>query len=162
MGEGFDFDLARKIDQLADLAKDSNPHWICTPSGEYETNSGNDWCRTCGTFMFRHLRRKDRRNAGDYFFDGGWRTESDCHRFCAHCGCWLRISLTSYGVEEELYHYRENGVGLNSIADEAYSLSLLMNAVSRGGEHMGEVQDFARCFIALPAVTALLAGSEVA
>lgn len=142
----FDFELARKVEALAQGAKDSNPHWICTPGGEYETNNGNDWCETCGRFMFRHLRRKDRKHAEDYFFDGGWRTESDRHLHCAHCGCWLRVSLTDYGVEEELAHYRENGVG--SDINDAYAIDLLMSAVSWGGKHTAEVQELARQLVA--------------
>lgn len=142
---GFDFELARKVEELAQGVKDSNPHWICTPSGEYETNNGSDWCADCGRFMFRHLRRKDRKNAQDYFFDGEWRTESDTHLFCAHCGCWLRISLTDYGVKEELTHYRENGIG--SDANDAYAIDLLMSAVSWGGEHEDEVMSLARQLI---------------
>lgn len=152
----FDFELAQAISLLAKKAKDSEMHWICTPNGEYETNSGNDWCRTCGYYVFKHLRRKDHRRRGEYFFDGGWRTESDGHRFCAHCGCWLRVSLTRYGIEEEIDHYRNNGVGLNSISDEAYSLDLLMNAVSWGSEYEAEVQAFAREFLSLPAVRDVL------
>jgi hypothetical protein len=142
---GFDFELARKVEALAQKVKDSNPHWICTPSGEYETNNGNDWCADCGRFMFRHLRRKDRKNARDYFFDGGWRTESDTHRFCAHCGCWLRVSLTDCGVKEELEHYRENGVG--SDVNDAYAIDLLMSAASWGCEHEQEIMDLARQLI---------------
>ncbi|WP_192242761.1 hypothetical protein [Mesorhizobium silamurunense] len=136
----YDFDLATKINAIAAKAKDSNPHWISTPHGEYETNSGNDWCRTCGLFMFKHLRRKDRKRAEQYYFDGGERAGSDSHRFCAHCGCWLRISLTDYGIEEELHYYRENGVGLNSIPDEAYSLDIMMRYASWNGDHETEIQ----------------------
>lgn len=141
----FDFEIARQIDAHASKAKDSLPHWICTPVGEYETNNGNDWCEDCGFFLFRHLRRKDRKRSKDYFFDGGWVTESDSHRFCAHCGCWLRVSLTSHGVEEELDHYRENGIGTDE--NEAYALSLLINAVSWGGEHEAEVMSLARQYL---------------
>lgn len=152
----FDFNLARQVEQLAKHAKDSNPHWICTPGGEYETNAGNDWCADCGFYMFRHLRKHDRKRAADYFFDGGWRTESDSHRFCAHCGCWLRVSLTSYGVEEELAHYRENGVRQNAVADEAYSLDLLISAASWGSEHTDETMALARDLVSRPDAVALL------
>lgn len=143
---GFDFELSRAVKALAAPVKDSNPHWICTPHGEYETNSGNDWCVTCGHFMFRHLRGKDRRHAHDYFFDGGSRIESDHHLFCAHCGCWLRVSLTDYAVEEELTHYREHGVGHD--ANAAYAIDLLMSAASWGGPHVVEITDLARQLIA--------------
>lgn len=142
----YDFQIAREIEDVAKFAQDSEIHWICTPAGEYETNNGNDWCKQCGMYMFRHLRKKDRKRLKDYYFDGGFRTESDSHRFCAHCGCWLRISLTSYGVEEELAHYRENGVG--SDENEAYALDILMRAVSWGSEHEDEVMALARQFLA--------------
>ena len=155
----FDFELARKVHAIASKAKDSAPFWISTPSGEYETNNGNDWCETCAVFIFRHLRKKDRKRAADYFLDGGSRAESDSHRFCAHCSCWLRVSLTGYGVEEELHHYRENGIGLNSVVDEAYSLDLLLNAVSWRGDHEEEVLAIARDFMALPQVSAMMEAS---
>lgn len=141
----FDFNITRQVGDIASKVKDSYPHWICTPHGEYETDNGNDWCEDCGRFMFRHLRRKDRKRAQDYFFDGGWTSESDSHRFCAHCGCWLRISLTSYGVEEELAHYREHGVGASD--NDAYALSLLINAISWGGQHEAEVMSLASQYL---------------
>lgn len=143
----FDFDLAKKIEALAAPVEDSNPHWICTPAGEYETNNGNDWCGDCGQALFKHLRRKDKAHRTDYFFDGGARCESDTHKFCAHCGKWLRVSLTACGVEEELYHYRENGFNVADPANEAYSIDLLMRYASWGADHTKEIQTLARDFV---------------
>lgn len=143
----FDFDLAKKVEALAATVVDSNPLWICTPCGEYETNNGNDWCEDCAVPMFKHLRRKDKRRRDDYFLDGNGRIESDTHRFCAHCGKWLRISLTSYGVEEELAHYLENGFNVADVPNEAYSIDLLMRAASWGGDSAEEIQTLARDFV---------------
>lgn len=155
----FDFDLAAQVSQLAHGAKDSNLRWICTPEGEYETNNGSEWCDDCGYYMMRHLRSKERIKArrSGYLLDGGWRTESDTHRFCAHCGCWLRISLTDWGVKEELDHYRENGVGQNPIIDEAYSLDILLGAMWSGSEHADEAMALARDLVSRPDAQKILA-----
>lgn len=144
----FDFDLAKKIEALAAPVEDSNPYWICTPGGEYETNNGNDWCADCGRAMFKHLRRKDKARRADYFFDGGWSgIESDSPRFCAHCYKPLRVSLTGYGIEEELAHYRENGFNVAQVAYEAYSIDRLMCAASWGDDSAEEIQTLARDFV---------------
>lgn len=151
-----DIDLSFQVSRLANGVKDSNPRWICLPSGGYlETNNGSEWCDDCGYYMMRHLRRRDRAHASGYLLDGGWRTESDTHSFCAHCGCWLRISLTNYGVEEELRHYRENGVLMNPIADEAYGLDILLSAVS-GTDDEREVEELARILVGRDDAKAIL------
>jgi hypothetical protein len=143
-----DIDVGVLVSRLARQVKDSYPRWICIPGGGYyETNNGSEWCLDCGYYMMRHLRRKDRSRSKDYLLDGGWRTESDTHSFCAHCNCWLRISLTDYGVDEELRHYRENGVLLNPVSDEAYSLDILLSAVS-GTAQEEEVEALARALVA--------------
>lgn len=154
--DDFDFVLARQVHSIASLAKDSEGYWIATPKGEYGTNNGSDWCEEHGFFMFRHLRKKDRKRAREYYFDGGWTTESDTHRFCAHCGCWLRVSLTDHGVSQELDHYRENGINCEAIIDEAYSIDLLMKAASWGSPHAKEVQDLARDLVSSEAGRSVL------
>lgn len=81
-------------------------HWICTPDGD----GGGEWCPDCGYYKVRHLRRHDRKRRGAYLLDGGWPTEDDHTCFCAGCGAILDASLTDYGVEQELDHFRMYGV----------------------------------------------------
>lgn len=152
----FNFAIARQVATIASKVKDSNPRWICIPGGYYETNNGSDFCDDCGWFIMRHLRRKDRKNKSDYLLDGGWRTESDSHSFCAHCGMRLRVSLTDYALNDDLEYYRENGVRENSVLDDAYSLDLMLDAVSWGHESTAEVIVWAKELIERPEAQQIL------
>lgn len=100
------------------------PRWIVTPDGDL----GSEWCRNCGYYKVRNLRRRDRRRAEDYILDGGWRTEEDGHRFCAGCGVRLDVGLTKHGVYEEVDHFEELGFSTDPEAD-AYELGELLDAV---------------------------------
>ena len=146
----FDFAIARQVATIASKVKDSNPRWICIPGGYYETKNGSDFCDDCGWFIMRHLRRKDRKRKSDYLLDGGWRTENDGQSFCAHCSIPLRVSLTDYGLSEELEYYRENGVHRNSLFVDAYSLDLMLDAVSWGHEATEEVFEWAKELLSRP------------
>jgi hypothetical protein len=114
-------------ERLAPLIPDTRlpyPRWISTPDGDL----GTEWCTDCGYYKVRNLRRRDRKRGEDYILDGGWRTEEEHFCFCASCGTRLDVSLTDYGVREELAHYEECGFS-TSRADDAYELGELLDAV---------------------------------
>src|SRR3546814_9266545 len=46
-------------------------HWISTPEGD----EGSEWCPACGLAKVKELLAEDPDHAGDYFLDGGWRTD---------------------------------------------------------------------------------------
>jgi len=118
-------ELADALYPLAKQAQVKAAYWISTPRGEYQTHHGNnEWCRDCGTFMVRHLRRRerDRGKRRDYILDGGWSSEHDTLISCTQCGARLACSLLSYGAWEEIGYFEENGVRPGNAAD-AYDLS---------------------------------------
>lgn len=103
-------DLMNELWPLFRALPRPSAHWIVTPSGEYESNNGNDWCFRCGDAIVRHLRRQDRKHREDYILDGGWRAEHDHLVHCAHCGETLDGSLTREGAAQELELYEYYGV----------------------------------------------------
>lgn len=125
--QGYVPEISALMEQVAPIAAGTKlkfPRWISTPDGD----QGEEWCPDCGYYMWRHLRRHDRKRREDYFLDGGWRTESDGFRFCAGCRIRLDVCLTDYGVEENINHYEECGFSA-SPRDDAWEINELLEAV---------------------------------
>lgn len=97
-----------------------NAYWIAGPAEDY-----GDWCRSCGMFKLRNVRRRDRKRRDEYLLDGGWRTEHDHRLFCSGCHVKLDGSLTTYGVEAELEHFTYYGVRPGSAGDADDLLEVL-------------------------------------
>jgi len=128
--------LSFALDRIA--AKTLPCHWIVTPDGD----QGYEWCPTCGYYMVRNLRRRDKRRREDYILDGGWRTSHDTTPICHNCGALLDGAMTEYCAEEEIAYYREYGLSDRPDIDALY-LSEIIGAMGwdyGGKEH--EDRDF--------------------
>lgn len=138
-------ECTKLMDALRPLAAQvdvKSAHWICTPNGEYETHNGErEWCRDCGTFVVRHLRRRDRKHRQDYILDGGWPSEHETPIFCAHCGAKLECILLVSGGLYELEHFAENQPtpGNRNHAFELYEMLSAFEYV--GPEHAEAAQE---------------------
>lgn len=127
MSAGYVETVTRLIKQLSNIAGERRlPYlrWIITPDGDL----GSEWCRDCGYYKVRNLRRHDRKRREDYILDGGWRTEEEGFKYCAGCGSRLDVCLTDYGLREELAHYEECGFS-GQRGEDAYELSEMLSAV---------------------------------
>lgn len=96
-------------------------HWISTPDGD----NGHEWCKTCGHYKIRNLRRHDRKRREDYILDGGWRTEHDYQPMCHGCGAYLDGCLTKYGARQGMDHYRSEGLSTRPDIDALYLSEIL-------------------------------------
>lgn len=133
-------DLIIALEPLARSAEVRNAYWISTPDGEYLSNNGNEWCRTCGLYMVRHLKRQDRKRRDDYLLDGGWTSEHDTPPACAHCGVRLKAHLTIHGAAYELDHFRESPPQ-PGCPDDAYSFVEILYAVEYVSEEDAEIAE---------------------
>jgi hypothetical protein len=79
--------------------------------------------------------------------------ESNGLKFCAQCGCGLECSLLEGAIDDEITHYRENGVATDGNPQSAFDLRILINAVLWGHERADEVMNLTRQFMAGVVVT---------
>lgn len=89
-------------------------YWI------HGADCGEDYCYQCCKSEVEKLKKKDPK--GEYFVDGGWRSDHDGTPFCASCQKRLDGSLTNYGCKQEVDHFLEYGFDPNS-DDDCLSMS---------------------------------------
>jgi hypothetical protein len=127
-------DLADALWPLASKATVKSGYWITTPDGEYQpAHATNNWCGDCGTFMVRHLRRRDPKRRSEYMLDGGWVSEYDTPIACAHCGVRLRCSMLTTGAAEELDYFRDHPPRPGN-PDDAYDFHEVLTALEYADE----------------------------
>lgn len=90
------------------------PHWL----GGDGADQGPSYCRECAQ---AHVDNGDAE-----FIDGGYQQDNDgcCH--CEDCGRLLDYTLTDYGVEEELEHFKGDRMRRVVSPELAYHLTLVL------------------------------------
>lgn len=105
------------LHRLAGIARATRVPFPCWLGGN-GADQGPSYCRECA---------QKRVDAGEAeFVDGGWDQENDgcCH--CEDCGRLLDYTLTDYGVEEELEHFRGDRMRRAISPEQAYHLARLL------------------------------------
>lgn len=109
-------------------------HWV--GGGD----AGPDWCFQCCKAVAKRGRRT--REYPGAIVDGGWddARESDGPAYCSGCGRLLGYSLTSYGLADEIDHWREDpGIEQLTLV-QAYEVEALLEAALGGGSD-GQIAD---------------------
>lgn len=91
--------LSEKIYQYQQVRFDA-PYWFDDDPDQY------DYCLDCAI-------KKEVDNS-EWKRDGGFHSESDSPMRCEACGKWLEHTLSDYGALQELEHYEENVIDLES------------------------------------------------
>ncbi len=107
-------ELVSRLDVLARQIEVPYPHWL----GGDGADQGPSYCHDCAQIQVK---------AGNAeFIDGGWPQENDgcCH--CEGCGRLLDYTLTDYGVEEELSHFKGDRMRRVMHPETAYHLARLL------------------------------------
>ncbi len=113
MSRDVDSVLAR-LNALAAAAEVPYPHWL----GGDEADQGPSYCAECA---------HEQVVAGNAeFVDGGWPQDNDgcCH--CEDCGRLLDYTLTDYGVQEEMEHFKGSALVAPIEPELAYHLARLL------------------------------------
>lgn len=126
-------EMHEKIAPFIPVRELQGPRWISTPDGD----EGQEWCDSCGYYKVRNLRRRDRKRRGDYFLDGGWRSEQENFCFCAGCGQRLEVSLLEYGIINTLECFAECGFSTNP-AEDAYEIGEVLHALEYRSDFDGD------------------------
>lgn len=95
--------------------------------------SCENFCPPCARKRLRKLRAEKPGWFVDDSIDGGWDTDHDSQPHCDTCGRMLRGTLTDYGMEQELDHFRREGVSAKN-ADDCYSLYAVLVEIDRGDD----------------------------
>lgn len=104
----------RLLERVASAVEIPYPHWL----GGDGADQGPSYCRDCAS---------KRVAAGEAeFVDGGWMQDNDgcCH--CEDCGRLLDYTLTDYGVEEELSHFKNDRMRGSVSPELAYHLARVL------------------------------------
>ncbi|WP_339829429.1 hypothetical protein [uncultured Arenimonas sp.] len=106
-------EVLTQLNRIAGEVEAPYPHWLGSPADQ-----GPSYCFDCASA---------RVSAGEAnFVDGGWPQDNDgcCH--CEDCGRLLDYTLTEYGVESELEHFRGTRFRRAINPELAYHLARLL------------------------------------
>lgn len=74
--------------------------WLVDPDGDEWEGGGSNLCLPCAQIQ----RFKNRHDKNGYTWISGWDeyVTEDCPQWCVRCGSLLCVSLSRYGVEQEI------------------------------------------------------------
>lgn len=103
--------MRHKLWLLSSALKPEPICWI----GDHD--DGEDFCWDCAEKRVSEINASKPKHPA--FVDGGWSEsrEKDGHAACVTCGKTLMHSLTQYGLEEEIEHFRSDGYGFKRPTD---------------------------------------------
>lgn len=104
--------LSAALEPMAKKVKRKDMHWI------HGHEEGESWCYRCAVRKVREL-VKAGADPKEVFVDGGWGGDEDGNESCEGCNVRLDNTLTKYGTQSELEHFRSNDV---AGPDDAYCL----------------------------------------
>lgn len=106
--------VLHRLGLVASTAEVPYPHWL----GGDGADQGPSYCRDCASKLVA---------AGEAeFVDGGWMQDNDGCCLCEECGRLLDYTLTDYGVEEELSHFKSVRLRGAMSPELAYQLSRVL------------------------------------
>lgn len=128
--------LSMLFDQYANL----QPEGPCWPS---EDDTGQDYCR-------KHALEKIAADGGE--LDGGYCRENDSCSHCAVCGKLLDYTLTDFGADSELEHFKTVKFRRDKPLDRetAYHLARLIAAKDRDMDVIKIAARAIRCMKKIP------------
>ena len=106
--------VVNRLDRIASVGEIPYPHWL----GGEDVDQGPSYCFDCANKIVAAGKAE--------FVDGGWPQDNDgcCH--CEDCGRLLAYTLTDYGVEEELSHFKGDRLRRAMSPELAYHLARVL------------------------------------